>query len=410
MRVVVIGAGLAGLTAALAAAERGHEVTLASFGVGGLPISPGVIDVLGYAPDRVERPLSRLCSLPETHPYSRLGETAVREGVAFLRGVLGDSLVGDGETNWVLPTAVGAMRPTLLAQPSMVAGACTDGAEFAIVGVRQLKDFWPELIAGNLSRTPTPDSGEVSARPAWVDAPARPGEVDATGVALARQLDRPDARAEFAAALASVTDPRETVGVPAILGVKDAGAHADLEERADRRIFEIPLPPPSVPGLRIHQKLWRACATAGVRLILGSAVDGFEESGRRLSSVTIGTAGHPTKLPADAVVHAGGGFSAGALQLDSHGVLSETIFGLPLVGVPDEPFVEDARAEQPVFAAGVDTDGLSRPVDASGEPVYTNLFAAGDILAGAQRWREKSGDGIAVASAWLAATQIGGSR
>ena len=125
-----------------------------------------------------------------------------------------------------------------------------------------------------------------------------------------------------------------------------------------------------MPGLRLHQKLWKACATAGVRLILGSAVDGFEESGRRLSSVTIGTAGHPTKLPADAVVHAGGGFSAGALQLDSHGVLSETIFGLPLVGVPDEPFVEDARAEQPVFAAGVDTDGQSRPVDASGEPVY----------------------------------------
>ena len=143
MRVVVIGAGLAGLTAALAAAERGHEVTLASFGVGGLPISPGVIDVLGYAPDRVERPLSRLCSLPETHPFSRLGETAVREGVAFLRGVLGDSLVGDGETNWVLPTAVGAMRPTLLAQPSMVAGACTDGAEFAIVGVRQLRTSGP---------------------------------------------------------------------------------------------------------------------------------------------------------------------------------------------------------------------------------------------------------------------------
>ncbi len=410
MRVVVIGAGLAGLTAALAAAERGHRVTLASFGVGGLPLSPGVIDVLGYAPERVERPLSRLGSLPDGHPYSGLGETAVREGLGFLRGVLGDLLAGDGESNWVLPTAVGAMRPTMFAQPSMIAGACVGGARFAIVGVRQLKDFWPELIAGNLSRTPTPDGGRIEARAAWVDAPARPGEVDATGVALARQLDQPEARSRFAAALARVTQPGETVGVPAIVGVSDPDAHADLERRADRRIFEIPLPPPSVPGLRIHQALWKACAAAGVRLILGSAVVGFAESGRRLTSVTIGTAGHPTVLPADAVVHAGGGFSAGALELDSYGNLTETIFGLPLVGVPEEPFVEDARADQPVFAAGVAFDDHSRPVDSSGEPVYANLFAAGDILAGAQRWREKSGDGIALASAWLAASQIGGAR
>lgn len=401
---------MAGLTAALLSAERGHRVTLASFGVGGLPLSPGVIDVLGYAPDRVDRPLSRLGSLPDTHPYSVLGETAVREGLGFLRGVLGDLLVGDGESNWVLPTAVGAMRPTTLAQPSMIAGACVGGARFAIVGVRQLKDFWPELIAGNLSRTPTPDGGRIEARSAWVDAPARPGEVDATGVALARQLDRPEARGRFAAALERVTEPDETVGIPAIVGVSDRGAHADLEQRSGRRIFEIPLPPPSVPGLRIHQALWNACATAGVRLILGSAVESYEASDRRITSVTIGTAGHPTMLPADAVVHAGGGFSAGALELDSYGNLSETIFGLPLVGVPDEPFVEDARADQPVFAAGVAVDDHCRPVGESGEPAYVNLHAAGDIIAGAQRWREKSGDGIALASASLAASQIGGAR
>lgn len=408
MRVVVIGAGLAGLTAALAARGRGHEVTLVSFGVGGLPLSPGVVDVLGYAPERVERPLDAMAGLGADHPYAALGADRVREGAALLRGVLGDLLVGDGESNWLLPTAVGAMRPTLLAQPSMVAGSCVAGARFAIVGVRQLKDFWPELIAGNLSRTPTPDGGRVEARASWVDAPSRPGEVDATGVALARVLDDPVARSRFAAALVEVTDADETVGVPAILGVTDAGAHADLEHRSGRRIFEIPLPPPSVPGLRLHQRLWRANAAAGVRLILGSAVVGHEASSGRLVSLSIGTAGHPSPLPVDAVIHAGGGFSAGTLHLDSYGHLAETIFDLPLVGVPDEPFAPEARAAQPVFAAGVATDDRCRPVGTDGSPVYENLFAIGDLLAGAQRWREKSGDGIALASAVLAASQIGG--
>ena len=38
--------------------------------------------------------------------------------------------------------------------------------------------------------------------------------------------------------------------------------------------------------------------------------------------------------------------------------------------------------------------------------MYENLYAVGGLLAGAIRWREKSGEGIALASALAAADSI----
>ena len=51
---VVIGAGLAGLTAAIRLAEGGLRTVLVAKGVGATHLAPSSIDVLGYAPERIE--------------------------------------------------------------------------------------------------------------------------------------------------------------------------------------------------------------------------------------------------------------------------------------------------------------------------------------------------------------------
>ena len=63
--------------------------------------------------------------------------------------------------NVALPTAVGALRPTAYYQPSMAdgvvsldpskPGALRAGSAVVVVGIREFKDFTPELIAGNLA-------------------------------------------------------------------------------------------------------------------------------------------------------------------------------------------------------------------------------------------------------------------
>ena len=66
-RVIVIGAGVAGLTAALRLARAGLNVTLLTKGVGGLQLSQGTVDVLGYSPTdpatRVANPLAAVAEL-----------------------------------------------------------------------------------------------------------------------------------------------------------------------------------------------------------------------------------------------------------------------------------------------------------------------------------------------------------
>ena len=70
----------------------------------------------------------------------------------------------------------------------------------------------------------------------------------------------------------------------------------------------------------------------------------------------------------------------------------------------------DTPARRLVFrgtrAVGVETDDTMLVRHPGCDPVYTNLYAAGGILAGATRWQEKSGEGIAVASAVRAADSI----
>src|SRR5687768_106899 len=67
---LVIGAGLTGLTAAIHAAQAGLSVRVITKGMSALHWSPGSIDLLGYLPDntQVDSPIASLEQLNASHP------------------------------------------------------------------------------------------------------------------------------------------------------------------------------------------------------------------------------------------------------------------------------------------------------------------------------------------------------
>ncbi|MEA5657882.1 MAG: glycerol-3-phosphate dehydrogenase subunit GlpB [Cutibacterium granulosum] len=414
--VAVIGAGLAGLVTALRLRRAGARVTLVTKGVGGLQLGQGTIDLLGYDPERVTNPakgIEAFAAKHPEHPYAKIGVEAVRSGVELLSEILGEKLVnGSADENVLVPTAVGAARPTAFIPESMKAGVLHGDAKMVIIGVAQYKDFHPSLIAQNLSRTVLPDGGKPQVRAVMVDFEARPGEYDATGLNLARRLDDPEVRKIFLEGLKAFVNPGEVVGLPAILGIDNHDeVLADARAILGTDVFEIASLPPCVPGMRMNNRLVKLAKDERVDYMLGTKVVGATAgSDGKLESITLHTTGHERELKADAFVLAAGGFESGALQLDSHYELHDTILGLP-VKMPEGVKTEDLTHgdywgdPQPLFLSGVDVDEDMRAIH-DGKPVYTNVFAAGGVIAGATRWQEKSGEGIALGSAIKAADAV----
>ena len=408
--VVVIGAGLAGLAAAIKAADAGLSVTLITKGVGGIQLGAGTVDILGYGPDPVDKPLdaieAHVASRP-THPYAHVAPAQVGAAVAWLRDTVGpDALIGDETRNVRVPTGVGALRPTCLIPPSMQAGIPQPAARYAIVGLARFKDFYPGLVAENLSRQNGPDGKAIVARALSVDYVVRDAEIDSSGTAHARSLDREENRARLAAQIRPLLAEGEIVGLPAVLGLDDPTARRDLSDKLGHPVFEIPVQPPSVPGMRLNAQLTRM-ASARARVILGSPLQAIHAADGAIQAVEYASAGRATRVETRAVILAAGGFESGALEMDSYGVVRDTVCGLPVMGPTGQLLHADFWGEeQPLFLAGLAVDDSMRVVDDNDKPVYTNLYAAGGNLAGATRWREKSGEGIALASALTAVDAI----
>jgi glycerol-3-phosphate dehydrogenase subunit B len=399
---VVIGAGTAGLVAGARLAEGGARVCVLAKGVGSTHLAPGTIDVLGYAPARVDSPaagLDELVAAQPDHPYALLGREAVGDALQwFLERVTtgplpGYRYLGSLEHNRLLPTAVGALRPSALLPETMAAGDAELPDRVCVVGSRSLRDFHAALCAANLNRAGIVARG--------VDIEIEVDRADENALGLARRFDDPAWRAGFAARLALKLQADERVGLPAMLGVRDPhGVLIDLERRLGRRVFEIPTLPPSVPGMRLFEILRATLRRAGGRLVLGAEVVGAARSGQAVTAVTTRAAGHDIRYAAPWFVLAAGGFASGAIELDSRWTAHERVLGLPLRGVPapGEPrFVADYLAEQPMARVGVAVDAELRAEGAE------NVLVAGAALPGAIPWREGSGEGIALASGHHAA-------
>jgi glycerol-3-phosphate dehydrogenase subunit B len=399
---VVIGAGTAGLVAATRLAEGGARVCVLAKGVGSTHLAPATIDVLGYAPERVEAPdraLVELVAARPDHPYALIGSEAIAPALQWFTDHMGDGplpgyrYVGSLERNHLLPTAVGAARPSALVPETMAEGDLRVPEPVCVVGTRVLRDFHAALCAANL------DSAGIGARAVEVEIAVE--RADANALGLARRFDDAEFRAAFVGQLAPLVRADERVALPAVLGMRDPhGAWADLQRRLGRGVFEIPTLPPSVPGMRLFEILRSALRAAGGRLVLGSEVIGAERSGGRVAAVRAHAAGHDVRYNARSFVLATGGFASGAIELGSDWVARDAVLGLPLRGVPgpDEPrFVGEYLAEQPMARVGVAVDAGLRAEGAE------NVLVAGAALPGAVPWQEGSGEGIAVASGYRAA-------
>jgi glycerol-3-phosphate dehydrogenase subunit B len=410
---VVIGAGLAGLTAALRLAEEGQRVVVLAKGVGATHLAPATIDVLGYADGPVDSParvLPEFAAANPEHPYARIPVELVRASLDWFKARLVDhGYRGSLDENVLVPTAVGVAKPTALLPETMAAGDLLRGGRFVFVGLRGLKDFFPAYLADNLPRASLPGNAAVTTRVIELEPPL--GDTrDVSAAGFARRFEQAGFRESVLVELGRHLVPGESVGFPAVLGLGRArDVWQEFETRLGHPVFEVPTLPPSVTGIRLFETMTTALRRKGARLVVGNTVAGATSRDSRLEVVVAETAGRPLTYRASSFVLATGGFASGGLALSSAGKIRETVFDLPLAGVPgpESPLFETRYFdEHAISRVGVAIDEKMRPVSGEQEPVYENLHAAGATLSGAVPWREASGNGLSLASGYAAAAAI----
>ena len=410
--VLVIGGGLAGMTAAIAAARGGARVRLLSHKASTLRNASGLIDVLGTDPGGhgpLADPFDGLDALPQEHPYSVLGEQAIREGLALFDDLLGDRYLGaHTDRNALVPTHGGTVKPTARYPAATAPGLASFGTETLLVGFESVTDFDAPLAAAHLEAAGVPFEVRGVTLPF-------PGEfrADARVTRMAHALDedrevRADGRATgtratLADRVADHLDGAERVGFPALLG--DEHGEEVREELADRlgaEVFEVPMGPPSLPGLRLEDALEAALHEEGVRVESGNPVVGYEGDDR-VETVTVERVHREVPYGAEQVILATGGLVGKGIRSSRSGV-REPIFGCHVPQPEDryDWFSDGVFDDQPYARFGLRIDEGCRPLDDREGVEFENLRAVGAVCGGYDSAREKSASGVSLATATVA--------
>ncbi|RLM57670.1 glycerol-3-phosphate dehydrogenase subunit GlpB [Halobellus sp. Atlit-31R] len=408
--VLVVGGGIAGATAALAAAEAGAQVRLLSHKKSTLRQASGLVDVLGSVGDApLADPFEAIDRLPEAHPYRVVGADAIHEGLRIFDDVVGDVYAG-GHTdrNALVLTHGGTIKPTARYPNSVAPGLASVAEDTLLVGFAGLTDFDAPVAAEHLAATDVPfDLDGVSVRfPIEFRDDAR-----TTRLAKALDTDEDDARRRLVETIEAADSDLDydRVGFPAMLG--DDHAAAVREELADRlgaTVFEIPTGPPSLLGMQLEDLLFEALDDAGVRLSSGNPAVGYETADGRIESVTVDRRGQAVPYHAEEFVLATGGLVGKGIESDRESV-TEPVFDCH-VPHPDDRYAwseADAFGDHAFARFGVVPDAELRPTDPGGDVHYENLRAAGGVVGGADVAREKSAAGVSLATGAYAGRRAG---
>lgn len=407
--VLVIGGGLAGLTAGISAARSGATVHLVSGTESTLRQASGLVDVLGY-PDGetgpVVDPFAAIDALPAAHPYHLVGESGVRAGLALFDEAVGDAYRGaHTDRNALIPTHGGTVKPTARYPATVAPGLASDDRDVLLVSFEAIPDFDAPLAAARLRAAGVP-SGVRGVTLSF------PGDFrpDAKLTRYARALEADESvavdgethsvREALVERIRAHLDGEGRVGLPAILGVDGPLAVREALGRAlDVAIFEVPMGPPSLPGMRLGTMLERAFREAGGHIHTGAPVVDHAVAGDGIDHVLVDRQGSRIPYEAAAYVLATGGLVGKGITASRERV-TEPLFGCH-VPHPDDRyawFEDEAFGEHSFPRFGIRADPELRPLDADGGAEFDNLHAAGAVLGGYDFAAEKSGAGVSLAT------------
>ncbi|WP_338826870.1 anaerobic glycerol-3-phosphate dehydrogenase subunit GlpB [Neomoorella thermoacetica] len=408
--VLVIGTGLSGLIAAATAADYNKKVIIISEGRGNLYAASGFIDFLGYYPRETRVPLKEtrsaiqeLITREPEHPYVIAGEDIIQKAFYYftrLMKKIGYPYFGKWDQNRFLPTAIGAIAPTAMV-PYTARPDLKDYSKILVVGFREQGDFYPHLVAENLQEQRQVLNSDFQVKAKWVELGINATkEINSFDVAL--MMEKREIRDRIVAQLEKEVRGDTLLIVPAVLGIERwHEVLTSFEERLNCAIMEIPTLPPSVTGFRLAENLLAYIQKKNVELYWNSKITGIDiRPGECRAIAATAVNGREINFRALNYILATGGVLGGGFKVGLEEI-EERVFKIPVqgeLGVHNEDFFEN----QPFAFAGIKVTSNLQPKDKQGRVLYRNLFIAGRNLYGYDPFIEKSGNGVALVTGFLA--------
>ncbi|MBL0646521.1 glycerol-3-phosphate dehydrogenase subunit GlpB [Aeromonas caviae] len=416
---IVIGGGMAGLSAALRLAEAGQKTLLMASGQSAMHFSSGSVDLLESDGDPRAALPAFMAAHPD-HPYSKVGMQNIEGSLADLQRHCAEEGLPlmRQEHNHHRLTPIGTLKSTWLSPDTC---ACVTDAPapdaILLATLEGFRDFHPALAAANLatharfahSRILT---GEIRL-PQLAQFSRNPHEFRSADIARLFDKQGPgqqDLLADLAREISRMVQGCGVPGcrhivLPACLSLGLVGPRlSELERRTGCTIKELATMPPSLIGMRMQEALKRRFMALGGTFLTSERVLGARYDGDKVIGVH-SQHGEDQLFEADHFVLASGSFFSRGLESRLGGI-REPIFDADVLSLAERDAWAGRRLfdHHPFMGFGVKTDERLR-VLRGGRPL-TNLYGAGSVLAHYDPIKEGSGSGVAVATGWQAAGHI----
>jgi len=383
--VVIIGAGVGGLTAGALLSERGFKVALVTTGEPTACLSTGCVDVCS----RTDNPLPGIKELPPEHPFHLVDEKIIRESLNYFQTAIKDMglpYTGSIEKNRFVLSALGTYKTSCLIPSTMEAAPQNNTDSIHIVTFKGLKDFYPGYIVSRRKNTNFSvfDAGVYSI------------------MSIASRFEDKNFFERFIVWMDKLHIDENKIGLPAVVGLEAASEIVNaIATLMAKPVFEIPTIPPSMPGRRLFNALKKYFCKKGGTIYWAWPVVGSEKTGNLIEAVTTYSEGRPNSINARAFILSTGSFVGGGLTAMRDGIV-ENVFNLPVhISGPRETWFDNDyfSLNHGIGRAGITVDSSMRPVDSP----WNNIFLCGGILAETEILKNGCGHGLALATAHVAA-------
>lgn len=407
---IIIGGGLSGLVSGIALAKAGRRVAIIAAGQSTLHFGSGSFDLLGYDSEGavVNHPLDAIPSLPEKHPYKKVGIDRIpalaTEATALL-AECGLQTKGCMEQNHYRLTPLGTLKPAWLTLEDYLTTDRPDALPYRkvlLVNIPGFLDFPTQFISDGLRRMGTVVEMEYVSIPSLKHRRNSPTEMRSAN--LAKILLREKKLQQIAHNVNKLENDVEAIIMPAIVGLQTQESLDFIRSKVKKPLHFIATLPPSVPGVRVQTLLRKYFSSLGGIYLLGNTVKGGTIRDGRL--VDIETSLLPDeRMEAKEFILASGSFQSDGLKSNYERVY-EPIFDLDVDADSDRAkwVSQSVFDAQPYMEYGVRTNAHLQ-VQKNGQTIE-NLYAVGSVLSGHNAIKLADGTGVSILTALAAAKDI----